>query len=204
MKYVKMLGLAAVAAAALMAFAASASATTLEIGGVTQNKAVKIVATLSSGTSAILKDEFGTTTDTCTTSNVEGETSETKDANETITPKVFTGGTMVGGTVSKLTFENCTHETKVDANGKLWVDWTSGTNGDVYSSGAEVTVFSTFFGAIANCKTGASTKIGTLAGVKTGKAKMTISAKVPCGILGTATWTGEYTVTSPEGLGVES
>jgi len=44
MKYLKMLGLAAVAAMALTAFTAgSASATTLEVGGVAQNASVSLV-----------------------------------------------------------------------------------------------------------------------------------------------------------------
>jgi hypothetical protein len=193
MKHLKILGLMALTAMAVMAFgAASASATTLEIGGVAQNKSVTIESTLASGTSAILKDEFGTTTDTCTSSTVKGST---------VSP--FTG-TTVGGTVSSLTFGNCTHTTTVLANGSLSVAWTSGTNGSVKSSGAEVTVNSTFFGASAVCKTGSGTTIGTLTGVKSGKATMDINATIACGILGNSSWTGTYSVTSPEGLGVVS
>jgi hypothetical protein len=103
-----------------------------------------------------------------------------------------------------LTFEECTHTTKVDANGSLSIAWTSGTNGNVTSSSAEVTVQSTFFGATALCKTGTGTKIGTATGVKEGSATIDINAAVNCGILGTASWTGTYSVTSPSGLGVES
>jgi hypothetical protein len=195
MKQLKILGLMAVAAMAVMAFAAaSASATTLSIGGVAKNEAITIKSSLKTGTSALLKDEFGTTTDTCTTSTVEGKTS------------TFTG-TAVGGPISSLTFSNCTHTTTVLANGSLSVASLAGTtNGTVSSSGAEVTVFSTFFGASATCRTGAGTDIGTLRGVKstTEHATMEINAKIPCGILGNSSWTGTYTVTSPTGLGVES
>src|SRR5436305_12543441 len=92
MKHLKILGLMAIAAMAVMAFtAASASATTLAIGGVTKNEAITLKSSLKSGTSAILKDEFGTTTDTCTTSTVEGKTT------------TFTG-TAVSGPLSSLTF----------------------------------------------------------------------------------------------------
>jgi hypothetical protein len=199
MKYLKMLGLAAVAAMALMAFAGSASATTLSTNGTKQNAAVELTATLKTGTSALLKDEAGTTTDTCTTSEVKGSTSGS-----------FSAAT-VGGTVSSLTFKNCTHTTTVIAPGSLSVAWTSGTNGSVKSSGAEVTVVSTFFGASATCKTGAGTTIGTLTGVSAGDATMDISATINCGILGNSAWTGTYTVTSTKvgattftSLGVES
>jgi uncharacterized protein (DUF2141 family) len=191
MKYLKMLGLAAVAAMALTAFAAStASATTLEIGGVKQNKAVHIQATLKAGTSAILKDEFGTTTDTCTKSEVTGETESPFTAE------------LIGGAVSVLTFEECTHETKVDAKGRLSVTWTGNTTGNVISSGAEVTVKSTFFGATGLCKTGSGTKVGVLHGVASGHATVVIDGTIPCGILGNSKWEGEYTVTTPTGLGV--
>ena len=89
--------------------------------------------------------------------------------------------------------------------GSLKIEWTSGTNGKVSSSGAEVTVFATALNASAVCKTGTGTEIGTFTGVKTGNATMDIStSKLNCGILGTATWTGTYTVTSPTGLGVVS
>jgi hypothetical protein len=191
MKYLKMLGLAAVAAAALMAFvgAGTASATTLYVGGVAQNKAVTIEATLAAGSSAILKDEFGTTTDTCTVSVVKGTTN------------VFTGAS-VSGPVSSLTFSSCTHTTTVIANGSLTVTSTGGHNGSVSSSGAEVTVQSTFFGASAVCKTGAGTTIGTLTGSTTGNATIDINAKINCGILGTSSWTGTYTATSPTKLSV--
>jgi hypothetical protein len=195
MKHLKILGLMAVAAMAVMAFtAASASATTLEIGGVAKNEAITLKSSLKTGTSAILKDEFGTTTDTCTTSTVEGKTS------------TFTGA-AVSGPISSLTFSNCTHTTTVLKPGKLSVTWISGTtNGTVSSSEAEVTVFSTFFGASATCKTGAGTDIGTLTGVKatTEHATMDINGTIPCGILGNSSWTGTYTVTSPTGLGVTS
>jgi hypothetical protein len=180
MKYLKMLGLAAVAAMALMAFAASASATTLEVNGVTQNKSVSLESTLKAGTSAILKDEFGTTTDTCTVSTVSGSTTKFDPPS---------------GPVSALTFSSCTHTTTVIAKGNLSVAWTSGTNGTVSSNGAEVTVQSTFFGASAVCKTGDAT--------------VDINAKINCGILGASTWTGTYTVTKVNGvagagLGVEN
>ena len=192
MKYLKMLSLAAIAAAALMAFAGPASATTLSVGGVTKNSSVSIEASLKSGTSAILKDKNGTTNDTCTGSSVSGSTS------------TFTG--TPSGAVSALTFTGCSHTTTVITKGNLSVTWTSGTNGTVSSSGAEVTVKSTVFGVSAICKTGAGTAIGTLTGVSSGSATMDINATtLDCGALGTSSWTGTYVTTGANAaLGVES
>jgi len=197
MKYLKMLGLAAVAAMALMAIGASAaSATTLEVGGVAKNSAVTITASLEPGTSAILKDELGSTTDTCTESTVHGAT---------VSPFTATNSNPIGGPVSTLDFGNCSHTTDVIANGSLSVSWINGTtDGTVSSSGAQVKVRSTFFGITANCDTGAGTDIGRLTGTgDTSKhATMDISATLDCTALGNGTWTGSYTVTSPTGLGV--
>jgi hypothetical protein len=194
MKYLKMLGLAAVAAMALTAFAAgTASATTLEVGGVAQNKSVSIVATIKAGTSAILKDTNNATVDTCTESTVSGKT---------VSP--FTSGNpgTIGGPVEALTFHGCSHTTDVIKPGSLTIEWTSGTNGSVTSVGAEVTVQSTIFGASCIAKTGIGTKIGTLTGVASGHATMDINGVIPMGLCGDAVWTGTYTVTSPTGLGV--
>ena len=195
MKYLKMLGLAAIAAMALMAFvgAGTASATTLATKGVPENASVSIEATIKAGTSAILKDKNGTTTDTCTGSIVKGST----EAPYT--------GEKVGGTVSSLTWSGCTHTTHTLKPGTLSITWTKGTEGSVTSAGAEVTVVSTVFGASAVCSTGAGNTIGTFKGVKEGHATMEISTTtLNCGILGTSSWTGTYTVTSPTNLGVES
>ena len=194
MKYLKMLGLAAVAAMALMAFvgASTASATTLTVTGVKQTGAVAIEASLKSGTSLILKDKNGTTTDTCTGSTIEGTTSTFTAANVT-------------ARVNTLDFSGCSHTTHVLASGGLWVAHTSGSNGTVSSSGAKVTVVSTVFGATATCETGAGTTIGTLTGVSSGNATIHINATtLNCGIMGTSSWTGVYNVTSPHGLGVTS
>ena len=195
MKYLKMLGLTAVAAVALMAFASAASATTFEVTGVKQTSNITLHATLEEGTSAILKDEAGTTTDTCTTSTVHGTTTSFTAA----------GTGAIGGPITTLTFGNCSHTTDVIAPGSLSVSWIKGTtNGTVTSSNAEVTVRSTFFGVNATCKTGAGTDIGTLTGKAStaGKATMDINGTISCGILGNSSWTGSYWITSPHNLGV--
>ncbi|HSS41408.1 MAG TPA: hypothetical protein VLK37_02520 [Solirubrobacterales bacterium] len=192
MRNLRKLGLAGLAAMGLMTCVgvSAASATTLTVNGVTKNAAVSITA-LVSGTKNVLKDEFGTTTSVC-------EASELK-----MTTITFTG--TPSGSVSALSYSKCSHTTTVIAKGSLSFTWTSGINGTVSSSGTEVTYFSTFFGASAVCKTGAGTVLGTLTGNSSGgHATIDMNAKINCGILGSSSWTGTYTVTSPAGLGVTS
>jgi uncharacterized protein YpuA (DUF1002 family) len=199
MKHLKMFGITALAAMALMAVvgAGTASAVTLYIGGVAQNKAVTIESSLASGSTAVLKDEGGTTTDTCNISAVKGSTQNNIEGSTK-----FTEGLVVGGAVTTLSFSGCSHTTKVIKNGSLHID----EKGNVISIGAEVTVVSTAFGISAICKTGTGTKIGTFSGTNdtTKHATITIDAtnSLNCGILGNSSWTGTYTVTSPTGLNV--
>jgi hypothetical protein len=194
MKHLKTLGLAAVAAMALTAFAASsASATVLEVGGVDETEKVEIKASLQAGSSTLLSDTsgeaFGVWSNTCTTSTVTGET----ETGLTTKPT---------GKLTSLTFSSCTRPVTVHNPGRLYVEHIAGTtNGTVFSEEAEVTV-NTPFGTV-NCKTNEGVHIGTLTGVKEGNATMHINAVLNCGfLLPSATWKGSYTVTSPSGLGV--
>ncbi|HEY5942305.1 MAG TPA: hypothetical protein VIT89_05515 [Solirubrobacterales bacterium] len=191
MKYLKMLGIAAVAAMALTAFAASSSgATTLEVGGVPKNEKVEITASLKSGTSTTLSRTDGSLANTCTASHLSGSTESP-----------FTG-TRVTGPVSSLSFSSCDRPVTVDKAGKLYVEHIAGTtNGTVFSEEAEVTVGS-IFGTL-TCRTFEGTDIGTLTGGKEGHATLHIDAVLNCGFaVPSATWKGTYTVTSPTGLGV--
>jgi hypothetical protein len=191
MKYLKMLGLAAVAAMALMAVTAgSASATTLELGGVTTNKAVSITASAES--SITLSDTEGSQANTCSVSSVAGTTS------------VFSGE-KVTGSLSELSFGTCTRSpVTVDVKGGLYIINEAGTtSGSVFSEGASVTVPTTFGFSVTCTTLSSGTKIGTLKGVKSGTATMTISAVLSCGfLLPSATWSGSYNVTTPSNLGV--
>jgi hypothetical protein len=194
MKLTKILGVVAVAALALMAFASTASATKLELNGLPETaKDVTIKASLKSGTSALLTDTAGFFANTCTASAVEGNDS------------TQTSGTTVSGPITGLAFTSCKEEpVTVDTNGSLSVENIAGTtNGTVRSIGALVTVPSPF--GLLKCATAAApgTDIGTLTGVASGNATMDISASLNCGSI-TAKWTGTYTVTSPTGLGVTS
>ena len=202
MKYLKILGLAAVAAMALTAFlgAGSASAQTLyKYTTPTANDAIangtELVSSLKAGTSALLKDTGGLANDTCTGSEVKGaiSTNTTTDA---------------GGAISSLTFTGCSHTTHVLANGELEVKNIAGTtNGTVISKGARVTIRSTVFGISCVANTGAGTTIGTLTGAKssTAKAQMDINGVITLeNGCGDSTWTGSYEVTNPLGLTVDS
>ena len=193
MKLTKILGVVAVAALALMAFASSASATTLAVGGVTKTTAITIESSLKSGTTALLTDTSGFFANTCTVSTVKGQDS-TK-----------TTGTVVTGPIETLSWGTvatpCTEgNPTVDTKGSLSVERIgTTTNGTVKSEGAKVTVPSPF--GLLTCTTAAEgTDLGTLTGVASGTATMDINAVLSCGI--TAKWTGTYTVTTPEGLGV--
>jgi hypothetical protein len=194
MKNLRTLSLFAVLAAALTASlgAGAASGTTLEVGGVKQNQAVTFLMSLEPGSSMLIKDSIGATTDTCTESTIHGTTT---------TPFTVSGKNEIDANIS-LTYGKCTHTTTVLKNGKMFFAWDGGTNATVTESEAEVTIVSTVFGASAVCKTGTGTDIGTLTGVASGHATLDFNAQVNCGILGTSTWTASYTVTTPTGLGV--
>jgi hypothetical protein len=194
MKYLKMLGLAVVSAMAMMAVTAgTASATTLEVSGVTKNSRVDISASLVGEVSLPLTSTSGGTLfNTCTGSTVGGYTTSP-----------YTG-TTVTGHITTLTFTGCKNPVTVHKMGTLHIEHIKNTtNGTLRSSGAEVTSYSTIFGTYLNCKTGEGTHLGTLTGVKEGHALMHVNAALNCGIT-SALWAGTYTVTSPTGLGVSA
>jgi hypothetical protein len=203
MKYLKMLGLAAISALAMMAVTAgTASATTLEVDGVTKNSKVEISASLKAGNSLPLTSTSGGTLfNTCTGSTVGGHTGTTVEGHST---GPYTGATVTGP-ITTLTFTGCNNNVTPHKMGTLHIEHIKGTtNGTLRSSGAEVTSYSAIFGTYLNCKTGEGTHLGTLTGVGTGKhASMHVNAALNCGIT-SALWSGTYTVTSPTGLGVSA
>ncbi len=199
MNYLKMLGLAAVAAMALIAVTAvSASATTLEIGGVAQNKSITFAA--SAGSSITFSDTEGFSANTCSVSNVHGATS-------------VLSGSKVTGSLSPtagvgLSFTTCTASPViVDQPGQIYIEHEAGTtSGSVYSENLRVTLPTTF-GFTVTCTTVSSgTKIGTADGVSlTTHAPLTIAAVLSCGfLLPSVSWSGTYKVSTPTGLGVVS
>ncbi len=189
----KALGLAAAAVTALMAFAASsASATTLEAFGTTQNGSVNIEASLASGTSMTWTRTDGTPANTCKVATMKVST---------VSP--FTGATVTGP-VASWAFNSCTRPVVPHIAGTFHVSHNSGTtNGTVTSSGTEVTVGSPF--GTLNCKTGSGVDFGTLTGVAGGHATIDVNAVINCGFLvPSAKWAGTYTITSETGIGVSA
>jgi hypothetical protein len=197
MKYVKMLGLAAVAAAALMAFvgASSASATVL-----TSPKGTVV----KTGTTITAKAE-GTTTLTTSFLNI------TCNASEVSGPTTNESGTTVNGEVKTLTFTSCNCPVTVIKKGTLAIALTTAPNGSLQSTGAEVTVnCSTIFGTIHCIYVTNKTNLGTLTGSSTTGATATMdisSADIPrlstSGLCDeTANWDAKYEVTSPDFLDV--
>lgn len=190
MKHVKKLGFGVVAAMAMAAFTAgSASATTLEVGGVAKNESVTIEASLASGTSIVMSRTDGSLANTCTSSAIAASTVSPFSTED------------VGGPISTLTFENCTRPVTVHKAGALTFRKIPGTtNLTVFWGEAEVTVGSPF--GTLNCKPGAHTHIGVLTGRWILLGTYHLEIVLNCGFLvPSAKWTGTYTVTSPEGLG---
>jgi hypothetical protein len=191
-----LLSLAAVASVlALMclSMASAASATMLEVGGVGKNESIAIKASLKSGSSLLIRDTAGGWIGTCSSSPIEGNTTN------------FTG-TAVEGPISTLSWGTTTTPciggtSTVHAKGTLSIDWIKGTtNGTVLSKNGDWTMPSAL-GQL-RCQTPAEgLDLGTLTGVTSGNATLDLQAVLPCGSI-TTLWTGTYTITSPEGLGV--
>jgi hypothetical protein len=184
MKYAKILGLAAMALAAFMALAGTASATSLTTN---EGTTPKIEAT---STNAVLTGPFGFGTIACEHSLVKGTVTE-HGTNIT-----------VGGPITELTFTKCTGgepTSPVVKPGTLQVHGTSTTgNGTVTSFNADVIVHKTLLGTCTFTTASTGTDIGTLTGtnVTKGNAVLDISATIP-GTCGSGAWEGTYKVLKP-------
>jgi hypothetical protein len=206
MKYLKALGLAAVAAMVLTALigAGSASATVLCKTALKEGCAasgwdyptgteidISLVGTTStSGTGGELLD-------TCTEGTNRGTTTNTGGSNETVDWNLL-----------EFFSKSCTHTTDTIANGSLEVHWISGgTNGTVTVKGTQATKI--IPGGV-SCTYGAGaegTDLGTLTGgnpatlhVETALPKLAGSFLCP----GDVVWNGSYVVTSPQPLYVSA
>ncbi|MGN6663605.1 MAG: hypothetical protein ACTHK6_05295 [Solirubrobacterales bacterium] len=200
MRHLKLFGLAAIAAAALMAFAGIATATTLTSpAGTTLPAGTVIHLQLRAGKKTVLQGAFGNTE--CEEATLQGKTANAGSSTET-----------VHGAVEKLTYGKCNCVVAVLKTGELEIH-TEGTtadgNGTVTASGQEVTTKCNFFGIEYHCiwKT-SGTDLGTLTGgtpaILAENATFTReggSSGTACGKSGT--WTGEFEVTSPKPLLVD-
>jgi hypothetical protein len=196
MKNLKPLGLATMAAMALMAFAASSAyASALYNGATKLSTGSTIDFAIPSGGSSLLVDTNGNTIDKCTSSTIKGSLD-------------FNGPTAVTSTTSDLTWSSCTFATKTLAPGKLEFVWTSGTNGTVKADATiEITINTVLFGS---CIYGVAsgTSLGTLttnsstAATFDGNAVMKRLANPACPE--TAKWTATYVSLDPVNLRIES
>ena len=182
MKYVKMLGLLAVAAAALMAFAGTASATNL---------------TSPEGTTYT-----GEITATSSNSELDGAFVTVKCHSHIQGHVTSHGGTYVHGHIDVLQFTGCNYTTTVTNAGSITIHKTSGNV--VTSTGAEVSIAT----SVGTCVfTTNGTSVGSL--TEGTNASLDIaSAKIPrtggnflCGSSGT--WTGSYDLVTPNNLWVD-
>ena len=201
MRYIKMLGLAAVAAAALMAFvgAGTASATELYDTSGTLGVGTTIHADLEEGTEAILEAGFGNIN--CDASTVHGTISVAGSSTTTTSGPITKGG---------LTFGNCTGDTvTVLKEGSLEIHHIAGTtDGTLTSSGAEVTVVNHDTGGTHCIYKTDNTDIGRLTSGKSTTATLHADAKlirVPTSFLcaSEATRKASYVVTTPHEFWVE-
>ena len=207
MKYVKMLGLAAVAAAALMAFVGAGTASASVVCSTTVSPCpagqiwptgttVDFSTENSTGTGAgkaTLEDPFGFVKNECE-STTHG----------TLTNGSKTATAKLGGIT--LSWTNCTHTTHTLATGTLEIHNIAGTsNGTVTASGFVVTtvIIGPFSGSEVSCvyESGNGLDLGTL--TEGNPATMDISTTVILApeqdpeCLENARWTGKYKVTTP-------
>jgi hypothetical protein len=199
-KYVTLLGLAAVTAMAVMAFAGagSASATVLCKTTVTPcpegwdyGAGTKVDASLEPGSTAVLETSGGGLEDTCSESTVKGEQENTGSTTETV--KV---------TVTELTFGKCTKPTKViEGHGTLEFHWIEGTHdATVTAIGFEVTV-EAISGVSCVYTAGAATDLGVGTSGSMGTIDVSAVVKKKSGAFlcpASSVWTASYTITEPE------
>lgn len=190
----KLIGAAALSALALLAIGAStASATTLEVNGVTKNEPVTILASLEPGTSFVVTRTDGFLLNTCLNSHFHGATAAP-----------YTGSRVTGPLTTKF-YGECVFPVVVHKPGQFYIEHIAGTtNATLFFENTEVTV-STAMGVTVNCKSGQGTDVGKLTGAQAGLATVDFHAIFNCGfLLPSATLAGSYWVTSPAGLGVSA
>jgi hypothetical protein len=155
MKYLRMLGLAAVAAMTLMAFlgAGSASAATACTTNTSPCTApiTTLGASLEAGSSTVLTSTSSETLNICTSSAVHGNVTNAKK------------GSSATGPITTLSFTNCTKTTHVLKSGELSFN----DSGVLVSKGWEFTI--TLFGVSCSFGSGMGITIGTVTGGTPGK-----------------------------------
>ena len=201
MKYIKMLGLAAMAAAALMAFAGAGTASADEL-------CKNLTGSACEQANAISSVNVGNVTLTTTFKNVVCEESKVAGS---VTEQG--AGKTILGNITTLDFSKCNCEVKVLKNGTLSATNIAGTdNGTVSSNGAEVTVFceKTIVGAVHCIYATTNTHLGVLTGSKKVEETAVLHAeeaeiprlKTDFICAEKAKWDATYSVTEPDTLQV--
>jgi hypothetical protein len=198
MKPLKILGLAAVAAAALIALvgAGTASATVLcknnastSACSETYGSGQSIEASLSETTT--LETTSATVLDTCTGGTLKAKTTNAGGASETVKANVET-----------LSWSGCSKTTDTLKNGSLEIHWISGTdNGTLTASSSEWTI-NTIFGTC-TYGFGTSTDLGTVTGGNPAKVSVNaiLTKTAGSGLCpADARWKANYTFTAPQPL----
>lgn len=200
MKYLKILGLAAVAAMALMAFAGagSASATVLCKTTPKENDCPSAwdypAATTISGDatgSVLIEETNGVSVTTCTNGSMEGSTSNTGSGTETVKGKFKT-----------IILSGCNATVTLISLGEFEIHANDEHDGIVTSKGTEITISSSL---LSSCSF--STGTGALFGTFKSGAESTLTVNSvftktagPITCPATVRWTSTYNVTSPKSL----
>lgn len=208
MKYAKILVLAAMALAVMMAFAGNASATELTCESGAKTACTPTIHAISEGATELVSELGAFGTIKCPESTVEGTVTShgpSVTAEGAITTLTF-GGPCTGGTPTS----------PVAKPGKLIVHTDSPEkvdgNGTLTSSEAVVVVHNTAVGTCTFETPASGTDIGTVTGSRNNGGKtafLTINGVVIrvggtnpfCG--STSTWKGKYTVTTPMYLDID-
>ena len=198
MKYLKMVGLAAVAAAALMAFIGVGSASAAVLCKTATNPCTskwtvgtKLEFSLKSGTSAIWKGTFGETLKTCTNAKLSGEITNAGSGTEPVKLKV-TEDSWTSCSVATVTLKLGEIEIK---------NITATTNGTVILKGAQFTTNDPFFGDCVYGTAAEGTDLGTLTSSSTGDSVIDVNALLlPSGgaCCPDVVWQESFTITSPK------
>jgi hypothetical protein len=203
MKYLKMLGLALIAAAALTSFIGASTASATVLYKTTPSLQTLGVGTildfsLQSGTSASLVTTAGESLDTCTSSTVKGKITNEGSATTTTT-----------GEITELTWGGCTFPTVTLVKGKLEVHHIAGTTNGLLTADGEttVTINTVFFGSCIYGVT-AGTTLGELTGGDPAIFHANAVAKKISGsgftCPETSKWTATYVSTEPTSIDVEA
>jgi hypothetical protein len=193
MKYLKILGLAAIAAMAFMSFAAgTASATKLYSTGVALGTGTEINATLSAGNSSYLKSG-GTSLNTCTSSTANGKIENAGGSSAT-----------VSGRFAAFIFASCVSPVHTVVVGSFEFHHIAGTTNSTLTVSGVVFNY-TMFGTSCLYESGVGKDLGTLSGNKL-NINITLNEAEPKKFIcpDTVEWTAEYTFTKPHALTIEA